>query len=112
VSRWQYRALVYVFRMVLFYWVTVQVGGFLALGIYLTHSSKAAMIREGGVPCWWFAAFHSVSSFNNAGFGLFGDNLYRFADNRGVLVILSFNIMLGNTLFPAGMRFAAWSLDR
>jgi Trk-type K+ transport system membrane component len=35
--------------------------------------------RENKVGAWWFAIFLSVSAFNNAGLGLFADNMVPFA---------------------------------
>lgn len=48
----------------------------------------------------WQALFHAVSAFNNAGFGLYPDNLTRFALDPLVLVPLMVAIVVGGIGFP------------
>lgn len=49
---------------------------------------------------FWYAIFHSVSAFNNAGFGLFSDNLTRFNADPVILIVLSSEVILGSIGFP------------
>ncbi len=51
----------------------------------------------------WSAVFHSVSAFNNAGFGLLPDNLVSWQQNYLVLGVLGFLIVSG------GLGYQAWS---
>lgn len=48
----------------------------------------------------WQALFHAVSAFNNAGFGLYPDNVTRFALDPLVLVPLMIAIVIGGIGFP------------
>jgi len=48
----------------------------------------------------WLAVFHAVSSFNNAGFALFSDNMMSFVDDPVVSLTLSAEIILGGLGFP------------
>lgn len=48
----------------------------------------------------WHGLFHSVSSFNNVGFSLYGDSLMRFADDPTVLLVISIQVLLGSIGFP------------
>jgi len=48
----------------------------------------------------WLALFHAVSSFNNAGFALFSDNMMSFVDDPVVSLTLSAEIILGGLGFP------------
>ncbi|EOH96252.1 TrkH family potassium uptake protein [Enterococcus pallens] len=50
----------------------------------------------------WYAVFHSVSAFCNAGFDLFGDSLVSFQSNPYVLLVISSLIVAG------GLGFYVW----
>lgn len=61
-----------------------------------------------GINPWWWSGFHCFSSWNNAGFGLFQDNLIPFQSDWVVLLTLALMICAGNTMLPLGLRFAVW----
>lgn len=48
----------------------------------------------------WFGLFHSVSSFNNAGFALYSDSLVGFASDPFVCLPICAAIILGGLGFP------------
>jgi trk system potassium uptake protein len=48
----------------------------------------------------WLAVFHAVSSFNNAGFSLFSDNMAGFVSDPLVSLTLSVAVILGGLGFP------------
>ena len=48
----------------------------------------------------WEALFHAISSFNNAGFALYSDNLMSFATDAWVLLPLAFGLIVGGLGFP------------
>lgn len=48
----------------------------------------------------WYGIFHSVSSFNNAGFALFGDNLMGFVGDPWLIVPICGSIVMGGLGFP------------
>jgi Trk-type K+ transport system membrane component len=48
----------------------------------------------------YLGVFHAVSSFNNAGFGLYSDNLVRFGRDPWVTLPLAAAVMLGAIGFP------------
>nr|WP_197738162.1 TrkH family potassium uptake protein [Agromyces terreus] len=52
----------------------------------------------------WHALFHAVSSFNNAGFALYSDNLIGFVSDPLVLLPISAAIILGGLGFPVLMQ--------
>jgi potassium uptake TrkH family protein len=64
----------------------------------------------------WHAVFHAISSFNNAGFALFSDNLMGYAADPFVLVPISLAIIIGGLGFPVILELARrerprrWSL--
>jgi trk system potassium uptake protein len=48
----------------------------------------------------WLAVFHSVSSFNNAGFSLFSDNLASYVVDPFICIPIAAAIILGGIGFP------------
>lgn len=56
----------------------------------------------------WYGVFHSVSSFNNAGFALYGDSLIGFQSDPYIILPTSFNVIVGGlgflVLFEIGRR--------
>ncbi|WP_354217621.1 MULTISPECIES: potassium transporter TrkG [unclassified Arthrobacter] len=48
----------------------------------------------------WHGIFHSVSSFNNAGFALYSDNLMGFAADPWVCLPIAFAVIIGGLGFP------------
>jgi trk system potassium uptake protein TrkH len=52
----------------------------------------------------WHALFHSVSSFNNAGFALYSDNLMGFAADPWICLPICAAIVLGGLGFPVLMQ--------
>ncbi|GAA1800842.1 TrkH family potassium uptake protein [Agromyces neolithicus] len=52
----------------------------------------------------WHAAFHSVSSFNNAGFALYTDNLIGFVSDPWICLPMAGAIILGGLGFPVIMQ--------
>ncbi|WP_033373916.1 TrkH family potassium uptake protein [Glaciibacter superstes] len=52
----------------------------------------------------WHALFHAVSSFNNAGFALYTDNLMGFVDDPFICLPIAAAIILGGLGFPVIMQ--------
>ena len=52
----------------------------------------------------WHALFHSVSSFNNAGFALYTDNLIGFVSDPWICLPIAGAIILGGLGFPVIMQ--------
>jgi potassium uptake TrkH family protein len=48
----------------------------------------------------YLGVFHSVSAFNNAGFGLYDDNLVRFVDDAWVCLPVAAAVIVGGLGFP------------
>ncbi|WP_206446536.1 potassium transporter TrkG [Agrococcus sp. KRD186] len=48
----------------------------------------------------WLGVFHAVSSYNNAGFALFSDNLMGFVDDPFILLPLATATIIGGLGFP------------
>ena len=52
----------------------------------------------------WYALFHSVSSFNNAGFALYSNNLMDFVDDPFICLPICAAVILGGLGFPVIMQ--------
>ena len=52
----------------------------------------------------WHALFHAVSSFNNAGFALYSDNLMGFAADPWICLPICAAVILGGLGFPVIMQ--------
>ncbi|GGJ35696.1 TrkH family potassium uptake protein [Deinococcus roseus] len=62
---------------------------------------------EGPLRGLYFAAFHAVSAFNNAGFSLYPDSLMRFAGDAYLNLVVSVLVILGSMGF---LVMASWLL--
>ena len=52
----------------------------------------------------WYGAFHAISSFNNAGFALYSDNLMGFVSDPWICLPIAAAIILGGLGFPVIMQ--------
>lgn len=60
----------------------------------------------------WFSIFHSVSAFNNAGFGLLRDNFIRYATSLPINIIIPLLIIFGGMGYQVIMEMYLWMRDR
>ena len=75
--------------------IAIQTTGMVLLAIDLVP-------RYGVIKGIWYALFHAISSFCNAGFDLFGDSLVPFQNDPYILLVISFLIVSG------GLGFLVW----
>ncbi|CAI3383792.1 TrkH family potassium uptake protein [Enterococcus cecorum] len=75
--------------------IAIQTTGMVLLAIDLVP-------RYGIIKGLWYALFHAISSFCNAGFDLFGDSLVPFQNDPYILLVISFLIVSG------GLGFLVW----
>ena len=59
----------------------------------------------------FYALFHSVSAFNNAGFALYSDNLMGFVGDPLVSLVIALLIILGGTGFLVQLNVVAHLLN-
>ncbi|MBZ9752642.1 TrkH family potassium uptake protein [Deinococcus sp. HMF7604] len=67
--------------------------------------------QEGWGPGLFYALFHSVSAFNNAGFALYSDNVMGFVGDPLVSLVLALLIILGGTGFLVQLNVTAHLLS-
>ncbi|WP_261663284.1 TrkH family potassium uptake protein [Deinococcus sp. Marseille-Q6407] len=86
-----------------------------ALGIELAGAlllSPDFIAREGLGRGLYFALFHSVSAFNNAGFSLYPTGLLGLIGDPWINLIIPLLIILGGTGFLVQVNVLAWLRDR
>jgi potassium uptake Trk family protein len=109
----EYGAIQRLLVIVASYFTSWQFFVFVSLGVYVSSNSTMQDVMDrNGVNGWWWAIFHSISAFNNAGFALFSDSLAQFSQDPFVLFALMFLILAGNTGFPIMLRFIVWISHR
>lgn len=77
--------------------ITLTVEGILAAVLTLRFRAE---YDDTWATATWHGVFHAVSSFNNAGFSLFSDNLMGFLTDGFILVPISLAIIIGGLGFP------------
>lgn len=97
--------LVRLLRMVVFTTALVQLVGV----IYLAWRFSGHM---GVGQAWYYALFHTVAAFNNAGFDLFGDSLVRYVADPWVNFGFIALIVTGGLGFPVLMDLYQRARDR
>lgn len=80
------------------YTLVFEGSAFLIMGIHLQWFSNPALLK--GINPWWWSLFHSVSAFNNAGFGLLNDNLMGFVKDPVINMVIAGLIILGGLGYP------------
>ncbi len=83
-------------KHVVLYTILFEGTGFLIMGIHLNANPS----NIGDINPWWWALFHSVSAFNNAGFGLLNNNLMNFVEDPIISYTIAALIILGGLGYP------------
>lgn len=95
------------------YFAVIHVLGFLLVLLYITHvPTSSAPLNKKGINIVLFSMSITVASFANAGLVPTNENMVIFSKNSGLLLLLSGQILAGNTLFPLFLRLLIWFLGR
>ncbi len=92
---------------------TVAIEGTVAMVLFLRFWQTGA--EEPG-RALYSGIFHAVTSFNNAGLGLYNDNLSRYVDDPVVSITVTLSFIIGGLGFPILVEFirrvrpSRWSL--
>lgn len=86
------------------YWIFWQCFLVVFIGVAFA-AGNTTQIEIRNVSKVWSAVFLSTSSYANAGFTLFDDNLVSVGSfNPGLLIVLLIGVLLGNTAYPPVLR--------
>ncbi len=80
-------------------------GAFLLLGAFVPQLGW-------NLQAIWFSVFHSVSAFNNAGFGLYTDNFMQFVESPVLNFTITGLIIFGGIGYQAIMEVFFWGRSR
>jgi len=101
----EYRSLGKLLYIIPLYIFSIYTFAFFVMGIYIASNKQAQEIMAANnVNGWWWALFHGVSGFTNSGLSLFSENLIPIHHTPFLLLMISFLIIIGNTLFPVVLR--------
>ncbi|KAI3496319.1 hypothetical protein L1887_38676 [Cichorium endivia] len=103
----KYNSMKFLGVIVVTYFVTVQVSGFLLVSLYvgLVTSAKEVLTNK-KLNIQVFSIVTTISTFTNCGFLPTNESMMVFKKNLGLLVILIPLGLLGNTLYPVFLRLA------
>ncbi|KAM0793243.1 hypothetical protein ACM66B_000706 [Microbotryomycetes sp. NB124-2] len=109
----EYRALKVLLKIVVGYWLLVQLISVLLLAPWLTYSATYRPVFEGQpVNPTWFAFFQVFSAFSNTGMSLIDASMIPFQRAYLLIVVVSYLILAGNTAFPVFLRLCIWILSK
>ncbi|KAL6603540.1 hypothetical protein ACP70R_043901 [Stipagrostis hirtigluma subsp. patula] len=107
------RSVRYLGFVVFGYLAVIHVVGFLLVFLYITRVPTAREpLTKKGINVTLFSASVTVSSFANGGLIPTNENMAIFSKNTGLLLLLTGQILAGNTLFPLFLRLLVWFLMR
>lgn len=95
------------------YFIAAIVCGSVVITIYLLIDSDARqLLKSKDIKICTFSVFTAVSSFANCGFTPVNDNMAIFRNNPTLLLLVTPQILIGNTLFPPLLRLSIWALGK
>jgi Trk-type K+ transport system membrane component len=99
----------YLGYVILGYILIIHIIGIFGVSLYLTIiPSTKQILKHKGLKMWTFL----VSTFSSCGFVPTDENMVVFRQNSGLLLMLIPQILVGNTLYPACLRFCIWVLGK
>ncbi|KAG0664073.1 low affinity potassium transporter [Rhodotorula mucilaginosa] len=109
----EYRALSVLFKIVIAYWLGIQLLGVLLLAPYLTYVRRwNTIIVEAGTNATWFTFFQFFSAYSNLGMSLVDASMVPFQECYFLIIIQGLLILGGNTAFPIFLRCVIWTLSK
>jgi hypothetical protein len=110
----EYRAIVFLTRLVPFYYLFYVIGFGFVIRIYVAVSSYAQQVLQtsNGNPVnpWLFSFFLSMSSFNNLGMSLINSSMVPFQSAPFLLLVNIVLILAGNTAYAIFLRVIIWTM--
>ncbi len=98
------------FSVILRYTLLFEGGGTLIMGAWLQWVNTTTL--SPGQNPWTWAFFHSISAFNNAGFGMESDNLMKFAGDPVINGVIGGLIIAGGIGYTVILAAHVWVLRR
>ncbi|RZC71903.1 hypothetical protein C5167_035069 [Papaver somniferum] len=109
----KYKSVKYLSYVVLGYLVVILGGGSILVIMYMRLVPSAnEVLKVKGINTETFSIFLIIATFANCGYVPTNEGMVIFRKNSGLLLLLIPQVLLGNTLFPAGLRFVLWVLGK
>ncbi|XP_020183163.1 cation transporter HKT2;4 [Aegilops tauschii subsp. strangulata] len=101
----------YIGFVLLAYMVLILLVGSLLVFLYVAHVSTARdVLTRKSINTMLFSISVTVSSFTNGGLIPTNESMAVFSSNQGLLLLLTGQILAGNTLLPVFLRLVIWAL--
>jgi Trk-type K+ transport system membrane component len=95
------------------YFIAAILCGFVIIVIYLWIDSDARhLLKSKDIKMWTFSVFTAISSFANCGFTPVNHNMAIFRNKPTFLLLVTPQILVGNTLFAPLLRLSIWALGK
>jgi Trk-type K+ transport system membrane component len=109
----EYLALRYLTFIIILYWASIQGVAFFFYALYAQWDPRlASLLAARNVNAWQFAALLSTSSFSNASYVPFSDNMVGLCSFPPILLVSAAQVLLGNCAYPLALRASVWLLAR
>ncbi|THU64598.1 hypothetical protein C4D60_Mb01t28150 [Musa balbisiana] len=103
----------HLFFVVLCYLLVGHVVGFLLILVYLRLVPEAgAVLERKGIKASMFSIFTTVSTFANCGSVPTNENMVVFRTYSGLLLILTVQVLIGNTMYASCLWAVIWLLKK
>lgn len=93
-------------KYVIIYTLLFEGIGALIMGVHLQWFADRSLLN--GINPWWWAIFHSISAFNNAGFSLMQNNLMSFVTDPVINITIALLIIIGGLGYPVLIAIYMW----
>ena len=94
-------------------WNVFRITALVETSIALVLAARFWLAYDHSLPsAIWHGVFHAISSFNNAGFGLFSDSIMGFVSDPWINIPIMVGIVTGGLGFPVIMQLKRHFRDR
>ncbi|GAA5884804.1 hypothetical protein JCM16303_007276 [Sporobolomyces ruberrimus] len=112
----EYRALSLLLKIVVGYWLGVQLLGIICIAPWLaTSRSYRSVFEPSGaqdIDRTWFSVFLCISAFGNNGMSVVDNSMIDFQQAYGLLLVTGILVLAGNTALPCFLRLTIWTLSK
>jgi potassium uptake TrkH family protein len=107
-NRSRLAGLVSMIRRLLMMAIAIEAAGTVLFAVYFYFAGYF----DSWAQAFYYALFHAISSYTNAGFDIFGDSLHRFAHDYFVQTVTMLLIFLGAIGFPVLLEVREYFIQR
>lgn len=111
----EYRALSLLLKIIVGYWLGIQIIGVLTIAPWLTYSSEYRAVFDATDPPMnptFFSFFQVFSGLSNTGMSLVDASMVPFNSAYWLILLIAFLILAGNTALPVFLRLTIWTFSK